>query len=153
MAQHKRHPRDPARQTPLEQARAWWGSQVKAARYVVRPGDAPSRAVARVLRQEGLVLEAAGGRVWVLVPPGAVDHHAVFLANYWPIVALVLEAFEIRPNREELCGDVLVERRLQLVELSSVGEARSPSTAAHRPLPSPRPSRPARTSMRPTRRS
>ena len=52
--------------------------------------EAPSAAVARVLRQEGLVLDAAGRRAWILTPGTPPDDRPVFLANYWAVVALVL---------------------------------------------------------------
>lgn len=48
------------RQSPIEQARRWWKEHADADHYVVSPTAAPSAAVARVLRQEGLVMDVAG---------------------------------------------------------------------------------------------
>lgn len=78
----------------MEQARRWWKERTDADRYVVSPAEAPSSAVARVLRQEGLVLDAAGKRAWILTPGNYADGRAAFLANYWPVVALVLQRYE-----------------------------------------------------------
>jgi len=80
---------------PLEQARRWWKERADAERYVVSPTEAPSLAVARVLRQEGLVLDTAGRRAWILTAGKSVDDRAVFLANYWAVVALVLKRYEL----------------------------------------------------------
>lgn len=80
---------------PFEQARRWWKERADAERYVVSPTEAPSLAVARVLRQEGLVLDTAGRRAWILTAGKSVDGRAVFLANYWPVVALVLKRYEV----------------------------------------------------------
>jgi hypothetical protein len=62
--------------------------------YVVPPGTAPSAAVARVLRQEGLVMDVAGKRAWILTAQRPLDRRAVFIASYWPVVALVLGRYE-----------------------------------------------------------
>ena len=83
-----------ANPTPLEMARRWWKERTDEERYVVPSAEAPSAAVARVLRQEGLVLDAAGKRVWILTPGKPLDGRPVFLANYWPVVALVLKRYE-----------------------------------------------------------
>lgn len=80
-------------QSPIEQARRWWKERSDAERYVVSPAEAPSASVARVLRQEGLVLDVAGRRAWILTPGKPADGRAVFLANYWPVAALVLERY------------------------------------------------------------
>lgn len=80
---------------PLGNARRWWKERADAERYVVSPSEAPSPAVSRVLRQEGLVLEAAGRRAWILTTGKNVDGRAVFLANYWPVVALVLKRYRV----------------------------------------------------------
>lgn len=83
-----------ADRTPLEEARRWWKERIDAERYVVASAESPSPAVARVLRQEGLVLDTAGRRVWILLTPGEnPDARGVFLANYWPVVALVLARY------------------------------------------------------------
>jgi len=82
------------RQSPIEQARRWWKKNADAARYVVPPSEAPSAAVARVLRQEGLVMDVAGKRAWILTTQHPLDRRAVFIANYWPVVALVLGRYE-----------------------------------------------------------
>ena len=79
--------------SPIEQARRWWKERTDAERYVVSPAEARSAAVARVLRQEGLVLDVAGRRAWILTPGKTTDGRAVFLANYWPVAALVLERY------------------------------------------------------------
>ena len=78
------------RPSPIEQARRWWKEHADAGRYVVSPTMAPSAPVARVLRQEGLVMDVAGKRAWILTAQRPLDRRAVFLANYWPVVALVL---------------------------------------------------------------
>jgi hypothetical protein len=79
--------------TPLEQARRWWKVRTDAERYVVSPNEAPSAAVSRVLRGEGLVLEVAGRRAWILRPARPTDARAVFLANYWSVLALTLKRY------------------------------------------------------------
>lgn len=79
--------------TPLEQARRWWKERTDRERYVVPPAEAPSTTIARLLRQEGLVLDTAGKRVWILTPGKPSDPRAIFLSNYWPVVALVLERY------------------------------------------------------------
>jgi hypothetical protein len=79
--------------TPVEQARAWWGEHARAGRYVVPSAEAPSAAVTRVLRQEGLIMGVAGRRAWILVPGSPPDRRAVFLLNYWPVVAIVLARY------------------------------------------------------------
>lgn len=83
-----------AKSSPLEQARHWWKERTDAERYVVSSAESPSAAVAKVLRQEGLVLDVAGKRVWILTPGKPPETRAVFLANYWPVVALVLKRYE-----------------------------------------------------------
>ena len=82
------------RQSPIEQARRWWKKNADADHYVVPPTAAPSAAVARVLRQEGLVIDVAGKRAWILTAQRPLDRRAVFVANYWPVVALVLGRYE-----------------------------------------------------------
>src|ERR1700733_15917475 len=76
--------------TPVEDARRWWKERVDAERYMVSPTESPSAAVARVLRQEGLVMDVAGKRAWILTAQRPLDRRAVFIANYWPVVSLVL---------------------------------------------------------------
>jgi len=80
--------------SPLEQSRRWWKRHVDAGRYVLPSTAAPSATVARVLRQEGLVIDVAGKRAWILTAEKPADRRAVFLANYWPVVALVLERYQ-----------------------------------------------------------
>lgn len=82
-----------ARQQPIEQARRWWKQHVDAHDYVVSPDAVRSAAVARVLRQEGLVMDVAGRRVWILTAERPTDRRAVFLTNYWPVVAMVLTRY------------------------------------------------------------
>ena len=84
-----------ATERPLAQARRWWKERADAERYVVSPSEAPSLAVSRVLRQEGLVLDAAGRRAWILTTGKTADGRAAFLANYWAVVALVLKRYEL----------------------------------------------------------
>src|ERR1700736_2437813 len=81
------------RPSPIEQARRWWKEHADAGRYVVSPALAPSASVARVLRQEGLVMDVAGKRAWILTAERSLDRRAPFLANYWPVVALVLQRY------------------------------------------------------------
>jgi Fic family protein len=78
------------KRSPLENARRWWKERVDADRYVVSPAEAPSVAVARILRQEGLVLDVAAKRAWILTSEKPIDRRAIFIPNYWPVVALVL---------------------------------------------------------------
>jgi hypothetical protein len=82
------------RHSPIEQARLWWKKHADADYYVVPPSAAPSAAIARVLRQEGLVMDVAGKRAWILTAQRPIDRRAVFIANYWPVVALVLGRYE-----------------------------------------------------------
>jgi Fic family protein len=82
------------RHSPIEQARRWWKRHADAHHYVVPPSAAPSAAIARVLRQEGLVMDVAGKRAWILTAQRPIDRRAVFIANYWPVVALVLGRYE-----------------------------------------------------------
>ncbi len=82
------------RQSPIEQARRWWKKHADADQYVVPPTAAPTAAVARVLRQEGLVIDVAGRRAWILTAQRPIDRRAVFISNYWPVVALVLKRYE-----------------------------------------------------------
>lgn len=84
-----------AAERPLAQARRWWKERADAERYVVAPSEAPSAAVARILRQEGLVLDTAGRRAWILTAGKTADGRAAFLANYWPVVAMVLKRYEL----------------------------------------------------------
>jgi len=67
-----------ARQRPIDQARRWWKLNVDAGRHVLSADDASSAVVARILRQEGLVMDVANKRVWILtterpVPSGCID--------------------------------------------------------------------------------
>ena len=80
--------------SPIDQARRWWKERVDAERYVVLSSEASSSSVARVLRQEGLVMDVAGKRVWILTADRPLDRRATFLANYWPVVALVLQRYQ-----------------------------------------------------------
>lgn len=82
-----------ARSSPVEQARRWWKKNADKHRYVISASEAPSAAVARVLRQEGLVMDVAGRRVWILTPQRPTDRRAVFIPNYWPVAALVLNRY------------------------------------------------------------
>jgi Fic family protein len=82
-----------AKSRPLEQARRWWKEHADADRYVVSPDEAPSASVVRVLREEGLVFDVAGRRAWILTAGKPVDGLAVFLANYWAVVAMVLKRY------------------------------------------------------------
>src|SRR5258708_12474794 len=83
-----------ARQATIEKGGRWWKGHGDADHYVVPPAAAPSAAVARVLRQEGLVMDVAGKRAWILTAQRPLDRRAVFIANYWPVVALVLGRYE-----------------------------------------------------------
>src|SRR6185437_10653927 len=91
------------RQSPIEQARRWWKEHADADHYVVSPAGAPSAAVARVLRQAGLVMDVAGKRAWILTAESPLDRRAVFIANYWkaPVdTDLILDLYEalFRPS-------------------------------------------------------
>ncbi len=87
---------EPSRQQlkPIERARRWWGAMVSAKRFVVLPSEAPTPAIARLLRQQHLVMEVAGRRVWILVPERPADRRPVFLANYWAVVRHALTRYE-----------------------------------------------------------
>ncbi len=80
-------------QTPSAQAVRWWKKRVDGGRYVVSPRESPSAAVTRVLRHERLILEVAGRRVWILADPQRTNDRAVFLANFWSVVALTVEKY------------------------------------------------------------
>jgi Fic/DOC family len=82
------------RSGPAAAAREWWARHAKANRYVVSSAEAPSTGIARVLRQEGLVMEVAGRRTWILVPHTPEDRRAVLLSNYWPVVENVLTRYQ-----------------------------------------------------------
>lgn len=79
--------------TPMAQARQWWGECIAAKRFVVLPSDVPSAAARLVLREEGLVLPVVGGRGWILIEGTTVDPRRVLLANYWPLVSLMLRRY------------------------------------------------------------
>src|SRR5258708_37203639 len=79
------------KRSPLENARRWWKERVDADRYVVSPAEAPSVAVARILRQEGLVLDVAAKRAWILTSERPIDRRAIFIPNHLPGGALGLE--------------------------------------------------------------
>ena len=79
--------------SPARQARQWWKTHINAGEYVISPVRAPSAGVARVLRQDDLVYQVAGGRVWILTHHRPTDGRTLFLSNYWPVVALVLEHY------------------------------------------------------------
>ena len=38
-------------------------------------------------------MDVAGRRAWILVPSRPMDRRAVFLANYWPVIGLILERY------------------------------------------------------------
>lgn len=98
-----------ATRSPLDQSRRWWKRHVDAGRYVLPSTAPPSATVARVLRQEGLVMDVAGKRVWILTAERPTDRHAVFLANYWAVVALVLERYA----PAAICGVAAIRLRLE----------------------------------------
>ncbi len=87
MANKNSHP------TPKHRAIAWWKGRVDAGRYVVSTDEAPSAGVAKVLRQERLVLDVANKRVWLLTQPDRTDERGIFLRNYWAIVDLVIQGW------------------------------------------------------------
>lgn len=84
------------RTTPKAAALAWWKSFVDAERYVVSRAQCPSPAIRRVLRSQRLVLEVAGGRVWILTEPNGPSPRSVFLRNYWAVIAQLMEQY--RPS-------------------------------------------------------
>ncbi|MGQ0524028.1 MAG: Fic family protein [Betaproteobacteria bacterium] len=81
------------KEKPIEKAKRWWADHAGADQYVVSPAKAPSPQIAQLLKRENLVMEVAGRRAWILVERRPPDRRAVFLANYWPVVALVLERY------------------------------------------------------------
>lgn len=81
------------RLTPKAAALAWWKERVDQQRYVVLSAESRSAATRRFLRANGLVLEVAGGRVWILTEPDQSDPRGVFLRNYWAVVAQVMASY------------------------------------------------------------
>lgn len=79
--------------TPKAAALAWWKERVDQHRYVVLSAECPSAATSRILRASKLVLEVAGGRVWILTEPDQVDPRGAFLRNYWAVVAQVMASY------------------------------------------------------------
>lgn len=80
--------------TPKAKALAWWKTRVDAERYVVDAAEIPTPAIAAILRHDRLVHPVAGKRVVILKSPGVVDDRALFVANYWSVVSLVLRQYE-----------------------------------------------------------
>ena len=39
-------------------------------------------------------MDVAGKRAWILTAQRPIDRRAVFISNYWPVVALVLRRYE-----------------------------------------------------------
>lgn len=79
---------------PRKQALAWWKSHVVKDEYVLAAAAVPSVAVGSFLRHEKLMHVVAGKRVVILKTPETLDDRALFLANYWRVVARVLAAYE-----------------------------------------------------------
>ena len=84
----------PARRlTPKAAALAWWKARVDQHRYVVLSTESPSAAITRILKAQKLVLEVAGGRVWILTEPDHTDPRGLFLRNYWAVVQQVMASY------------------------------------------------------------
>ena len=78
---------------PRKQALAGWKSRVDKDEYVLAAAALPSAAVGSVLRHEKLMHVVAARRVVILKTPETLDDRALFLSNYWLVVARVLAAY------------------------------------------------------------
>ncbi|HZK79171.1 MAG TPA: Fic family protein [Gemmatimonadaceae bacterium] len=78
---------------PIDRARDWWSKRHDRDEYVGSSESLPPAPVARVLREERLILEFAGRRVWILTEPNRTDSRAILLQNYWPVVAKVMDRY------------------------------------------------------------
>jgi len=83
----------PSSQSPREVGVSWWRRNAENQRYVVASSEQPGGAASRFLRQEGYVVEVAGGKVWILKTPDRDDVRELCLANYWSIVRLIREQY------------------------------------------------------------
>ena len=83
----------PSSQSPREVGLSWWRRNAENQRYVVASSEQPGGAASRFLRQEGYVVEVAGGKVWILRTPDRDDVRELCVANYWSIVRLILEQY------------------------------------------------------------
>ena len=93
MVTKSRGTRLPSSQSPREVGVSWWRRSAENQRYVVASSEQPGGAASRFLRQEGYVVEVAGGKVWILKTPDRDDVRELCLANYWSIVRLILEQY------------------------------------------------------------
>jgi hypothetical protein len=85
--------RSPASKTPKSKALAWWKTRADAERYVVDSAEIPTSATAAILRHDRLIHAVAGKRVVILKTPDVIDDRALFVANYWSVVSLVLRQY------------------------------------------------------------
>lgn len=81
------------RKKPIDLAREWWNKRHRRDQYVGSAAALPSATVTRVLRQERLILEVAGKRVWILTEPDRTDSRAILLQNYWPVLTTVMNRY------------------------------------------------------------
>ncbi len=109
MVTKSRGTRLPSSQSPREVGVSWWRRSAENQRYVVASSEQPGGAASRFLRQEGYVVEVAGGKVWILKTPDRDDVRELCLANYWSIVRLILEQYV--PAIVNRCQYVLNGRR------------------------------------------
>ncbi len=79
--------------SPRELGLAWWQPNIDSQRYVVAPSEQPGGAASRFLRQEGYVIEVAGGKAWILRTPDREGIRELCLANYWALVRVVLDQY------------------------------------------------------------
>jgi Fic family protein len=76
--------------SPIDEALQWWHSRGDREAYLVPVDEIPSASLARILLKGRYAFEVAGRRAWILRVPHGPDDRAIFLLNYWRVVALVL---------------------------------------------------------------
>lgn len=79
--------------SPKQRALAWWAARADAQEYVVPRAALPSTAEAAVLREEGYIVEVAGGLAWIVARPDADTLETAFYANYWRIIRVLLDTY------------------------------------------------------------
>ena len=91
----RRASRSTTSRSPRELGLAWWRRNVENQRYAVAPSEQPGGAASRFLRQEGHVIEVAGGKAWILKTPDREDVRELCLVNYWAIARVVLDQYRL----------------------------------------------------------
>jgi Fic family protein len=56
--------------------------------------EMPGSPASRFLRRNGYIAQVAGGNAWILKSPDREDVRELCLANYWPIVRLMLDQYQ-----------------------------------------------------------